>query len=252
MQLTVLGTSPSFPNPGKATSGYLLEESDTCLLVDCGHGVTSVLLSVLDPRQLTGIVISHMHADHFLDLVPLHYAYRFQYRLERPLPLWLPPDGVAILDRVIDVLGLDARMFADMFTVREYVPGEPLILGSVRINFAPTTHFIDAYGMRFSGEEGAGHIGYSSDTAPDERVVGLLRGVELALVEATEVRYAEPGEGKGHLTARLAGELAREAGVERLLLVHYPESMGEEIAAEASKGFGKAAELARQGRSYTV
>jgi ribonuclease BN (tRNA processing enzyme) len=58
MELTVLGASPALPNPGGASAGYLLRDADTTLLIDCGHGVVSVLRSVLDVGELSAIVIS--------------------------------------------------------------------------------------------------------------------------------------------------------------------------------------------------
>src|SRR5919202_1427525 len=70
MRLTVLGKSPSWQDADGACSGYLIEEGDTCLLVDCGNGVFSKLRRYRDYGAVDGVVISHLHADHFLDLVP--------------------------------------------------------------------------------------------------------------------------------------------------------------------------------------
>ena len=74
MRVTVLGKSPSWQDAGGACSGYLIEEGDTAVLMDCGNGVFSKLRRYRDYVAVDAVVLSHLHADHFLDLVPFIYA----------------------------------------------------------------------------------------------------------------------------------------------------------------------------------
>ncbi len=74
MRITVLGKSPSWQDAGGACSGYLVEDGGTRLLLDCGNGVFSKLRQRVDYTELDAVLISHLHADHFLDLVPYSYA----------------------------------------------------------------------------------------------------------------------------------------------------------------------------------
>ena len=74
MQVTVLGKSPSWQDAAGACSGYLVQEGELKLVLDCGNGVFSKLRSVVDYRSISEVLISHLHADHFLDLVPFSYA----------------------------------------------------------------------------------------------------------------------------------------------------------------------------------
>ncbi|MDQ3608154.1 MAG: MBL fold metallo-hydrolase, partial [Actinomycetota bacterium] len=74
MRVTVLGKSPSWPDTGGACSGYLVEEGATALLLDCGNGVFAKLRERLPYARVDAVVISHLHGDHFLDLVPFSYA----------------------------------------------------------------------------------------------------------------------------------------------------------------------------------
>jgi ribonuclease BN (tRNA processing enzyme) len=252
VRLTVLGASPSFPNPGDASSGYLVGAASTTLLVDCGHGVTSVLQTVIDARELNAIVISHMHPDHFFDLIPLKYAFQFRYHPSKPVPLWLPPEGLQVLARLGNALHLPEDFFHDCFQPQEYDPEGSLTVGSMTVDFALTAHFIPAWAMRFSAAGEAGDLGYSSDTGESTNVSRLLQGVSLGLVESTVLEYLEPAEADGHLSAPLAGRLARQADVERLLLTHYPDNLGDRILRAATATFGGPTELARSGRSYEV
>src|SRR5437763_5484042 len=100
MKLTVVGASPSFENPGGASSSYLLGTGTQRILIDCGHGSLGVLRTVIGLSDLTAIVISHMHPDHIFDLVPLAYAYRSLERGRPAPPLHLPPEGIGVLDRL--------------------------------------------------------------------------------------------------------------------------------------------------------
>ena len=92
MRLTVLGRSPARPNPGEACAGYLVEDGGARLLLDIGPGIVAQLLLRHHPDELSGVIISHMHADHMLDLVTLRYVYPWR-RLDpsERLEIILPP-----------------------------------------------------------------------------------------------------------------------------------------------------------------
>jgi len=80
MRLTVLGKSPSWQDADGACSGYLIEEDGTTILLDCGNGVFSKLRRYCDYINVDAVLISHLHADHFLDLVPFSYALTYAPR----------------------------------------------------------------------------------------------------------------------------------------------------------------------------
>ena len=71
MRVRVVGSSASVPRPGRACSCHLIRARGTNLLLDMGTGALANLRIVMDYPDLDGIVITHMHADHFLDLIPL-------------------------------------------------------------------------------------------------------------------------------------------------------------------------------------
>src|SRR6266480_4965322 len=96
MRITVLGKSPSWQDAGGACSGYLIEDGGTTVLLDCGNGVFSKLRQHLDYTELDAVLVSHLHADHFLDLIPYAYALTYAPRQQPvPVPPWPGTDHPA-------------------------------------------------------------------------------------------------------------------------------------------------------------
>lgn len=201
------------------------------MILDFGTGALANALTYLRADEIDAIVISHMHADHFLDLIPLRYALTYGSRTNhRSVPVYLPPGGEAILRGIAGSLSREpgGDFFDGVFAISTYDPSRGLSLGPARLRFAPTLHYVDTFACRYE-IKGANAV-YSADTAPTEALVELAREADLFLCEATLYNgQAEPYGKRGHLTAREAGLMAREAGVRRLALTHYPH----ELTAEA-------------------
>src|SRR5439155_10645385 len=149
LELTVLGGSPAWPNPGQAASGYLIERGEVRMLVDCGTGIAGVLRD-RDPGPLTHILISHFHADHWFDLVPLHFLYLYGAWHDRDRPhLFLPPGGRDTVDRVATIWNGSIASFDRAFEVSEYDPSAELVAGDLQVRFAFTHHYCTCFAMRF-------------------------------------------------------------------------------------------------------
>src|SRR5918911_4544748 len=147
MRLTVLGKSPSWQDAGGACSGYLVEEDDTAVVVDCGNGVFSKLRRFCDYTAVDGVVISHLHADHFLDLVPFAYALLYAPR-QQPGPvdrwpgtdsparprLYAPHGAAETFRRVVGAWG-NEDLIERAFDLVEYGPDAELAVGSLRVRF---------------------------------------------------------------------------------------------------------------------
>ena len=176
-----------------------------------------------------------MHADHFIDLIPLRYALRYGVRRRREkLPLYLPPDGLTMLKTLVSAFADEGGEFiTDVYDVHEYDPSKPLRLGSARIRFAHTAHYIPAFAMRW--EAGGNVVTYSADTAPDDRVIALARESDVFLCEAT-LLHGETEHGmRGHCTAEEAADMARHAGVKKLILTHYGDESTRRDLDEAAR-----------------
>jgi ribonuclease BN (tRNA processing enzyme) len=254
-QVTVLGASPAWANPGGACSGHLVSHRGDHVLLDCGFGILSRLRERLPLDQLRAIVISHLHADHFMDLVPLRYGLKYgKLRTDPRLPLFVPPDAAKFFARLGAALDGDAHFFDDTYRLAEYEPGKRLEIGSLTFDFKPVKHYIPAYAMAVQAGR---KLVYSGDAAPCQSLEDLATGTDLFLCEAAINGLEEDDPllaNRGHMTAAEAADLAQRAGAARLVLVHYRSDPARDGAASAEVRsiFGGPAELAREGKSYRV
>ena len=255
MRVTVLGKSPSWQDAGGACSGYLIEEDDHALLLDCGNGVFGKLRAVRDYVDIHAVVLSHLHADHFLDLVPYAYALAYAPRQQTDTParpvLHAPPGAPATFRRVTGAWGSE-DLIEKAFDLREYSAGDEPAVGPLRLRFGRVDHFVEAFAVEVTSAAGAGRFVFGADTGPSESLVEFARGADLLLVEAT-LPCPEPEGPRGHLTPAEAGEHARRAGVARLVLTHISDELDEAWARdEAAASFGGDVEVAREGAVYDV
>jgi ribonuclease BN (tRNA processing enzyme) len=190
-------------------------------MLDCGTGALGALREICDYAALDAVVITHMHADHFFDLVPLRYGLTYGPSLRAtPLPVWLPPAGEVVLRTVCSGFGRDrATDFLAAFEIRTYDRQTRIELGGVTLSFAQVRHYIDAFAVRAHTETAT--FVYSGDSAPCDALIDLAHGCDLFLCEASLGTSGE-SEPRGHSSAREAGEIAHAAGVRALALTHYP------------------------------
>ncbi len=252
--MTVLGSSCSIPRPGRACSSYLLQYGGTTVLADLGTGAFANLLAHGSLADLDAVVVSHMHADHFLDVIPMRYALKYgKVRTSGKVALYLPPDGANLLRRLTGAFHRESTddFMGEVFDIRSYDPHATLAIGDIAVRFARTHHYIETYAMRF--EAGGKSVTYSADTAPDDRVTELARETNLFICEATLSLAGESEIPLGHSSARQAAQMAGAAAVERLLLTHYPATLdAAAMAADAREMFSGSLQVADDGFSYTV
>lgn len=257
MRVTVLGSGASCPPAGDACAGYLVEDRGHRILLDCGNGVVAALQSHrpdLQPHQIDDVVISHMHPDHFVDLLPLRFRLRREMACgdEPCVRVHLPPGGRRILASILEAVDFPADFFDGVFDLSEYDPSQPLSFGGgpggdgggLEGRFAPGRHYVPSYAVRVEGERS---VVYSGDTAPCDAVVELARESTLFICEATLLQ-PEPGPEYGHCTPAQAGTMANAALAQRLLLCHlWFDSDSEAVRREAAACFSGELAVARAG-----
>ncbi len=249
----VLGKSPAMPDADGANSGYLIDHDGFTALLDCGAGVFSKLRALSDPRRVDAVLISHMHADHMFDLFPFgHALLHHGGQRSGPLPLWLPPGGLEVLDTIDRALSLGGE-FRRAFDAAEYHPAAGLELGSLRASFREVPHYVPTWACDLRAPDGR-HFTFGADSAPNDAEVELAVGTDLLMLEATLGTQEQVGaQLRGHMNAREAGGLGRRAGARKLLLTHYSDSLdAAALRALAQASFGATVELTTQGAHYEL
>jgi ribonuclease BN (tRNA processing enzyme) len=264
LRITVLGKSPSWQDAGGACSGYLIETDGTKVLLDCGNGVFGKLREYADYTEVDAVVISHLHADHFLDLVPYSYALTYAPR-QQPVPVdrWpgvecpacprlITPRGSRdTYRRVVGAWGND-DLIENAFKLEEYEPSDCPQVGPLRFTFQSVPHFTETFAIRIEANGGDTRLVFGADSRPTDDLIEFARGCDLLLVEATLPRPERSGM-RGHLTPREAGEHARKAGARRVVLTHISDELDALWARhEAMAGFGGPVEVAREGATYAL
>jgi ribonuclease BN (tRNA processing enzyme) len=264
MRVTVLGKSPSWQDADGACSGYLVEDGDATVLLDCGNGVFSKLRRYRDYTTVDAVIISHLHADHFLDLVPYAYALTYAPR-QQPVPVarWpgtdaparprlIAPEGAGrTFRRIVGAWGKE-DLIDDAFRLEEYAPDSRVEVGELRARFHEVPHFAPTFAIDFSSRNGSGRFTYGADCRPGKELVEIARDTDLLLVEATLPRPERTGD-RGHMTPAEAGDHARRAGARRVVLTHISDELDELWAREqGAETFGGPVEVAREGATYLV
>jgi ribonuclease BN (tRNA processing enzyme) len=252
MKVTVLGCSGSVPGPDSPASGYLIEADGYRLLLDLGHGAFGALQQYAQPADIDAIVISHLHADHCIDLTAYVVALRYGgvgYRLRGPdkrIPLIGVPGTRDRLEAAYDPLARKLGLH-ELFSFATPTASE---LGPFSMSYALMNHPTPTNAVRIGWNDRA--LVYSADTGESSELIKLAQGADVLVCEAS-VGPDEEVIPDLHLTGRQAGEHADRAGVDRLIVTHVPPWNSRQVAAdEAADAFHGAVEVAHPGAEYWI
>lgn len=239
MFLTVLGRYGPYPRPGGACSGYLFEQGDTRVLVDCGSGVLSRLMETVRPERLDAIVLSHLHFDHCSDLFVMRYALDQQDAApdggKRSIPLYAPSEPFETLRALTNGALFDPHIVKG---------GDEIQIGSLHFAFTPMAHPVPTNGMRITDETGAS-LFFTGDTKPFPGMEACALGADALLADACFVDETQKGP---HMNVREACGLARNARVKTLYLTHLWGKFDTEEALKKEIDFPAAFVVKERGR----
>jgi len=244
-QVTVLGSSGSYASASNPCTGLLLRSGSTAVLLDCGPGTLGPLQRHIDPADLTAIVITHCHPDHWLELPVLRNVFTYFH-----------PCGS------MPVYGTARTMEMDhAVTAHPGEPGDPidwlaidessrLTIGEMSFSFSRTDHPVETLAVRV--DAGSASFAFTSDTGPAWQASALGEGVDLLIHEASHLSDLEDHQ-IPHTSARQAGISGRIAGARRLVLTHLVPGADIELhLAEASATFGDTVAYALPDTTFTI
>jgi ribonuclease BN (tRNA processing enzyme) len=248
MRLTIVGCAGSFPGPDSPASCYLVEHDGHRIVLDMGNGAFGHLQRHTDVYAIDGVVLSHLHADHCLDIAAYYVARKYHPDGPKPVIPVLGPTGTAErMARAYD-LPPEEGMHGE-FEFRDHV--DETEIGPFRIRTARVNHPVETYGIRV--EAGGRSLVFSGDTGSCDPLVELARGTDLALFEASFLSRYPDLPPNLHLTAAQAADHATRAGVDKLILTHLvPWTPQDETLEEADAVFGGALALAAPGLAVAL
>jgi ribonuclease BN (tRNA processing enzyme) len=216
MRLSVLGAGPAYTDVYDAAgAAYLVTHGDTSLLLDLGHGSFSRIFRDQRPEDLDAVVISHLHPDHFVDLVPMRHYLRYEFQPPRRMRV-LGPSG---LDARLDALHAEPGFSAQALDTE--VLGETTrTIGELTLESRKVWHTDESYAFRvaIAGSDAPGLV-YSGDCGSPDDLAPLIHPGDALLIEVAFGVGPGPA-GVPHLTGEQVGRLAAATQPGRVLLTH--------------------------------
>ena len=248
LELFVAGAGPAYTDrPGATGAAYLVRHGSTAILLDLGQGSLPRVVGEVDPSDLDAVVISHLHPDHFVDLVALRHFLRYGFDPPRRVRV-LAPAGLA---GRLDALHAEPGFSAESLDCANLAEG-PLILGNLRLEASLVTHTAESYAFRVAAP-GADHgLVYSGDCGRAADLAPLIQPGDTLLCEVSFGPGPVP-DGVNHLDGPAVGELAATAGVGRVLLTHLQMGYSEAATiASVRSRFDGPVELVEPGSRFTI
>jgi len=249
VKLTVVGSAGTFPGPASACSSYLVEHEGFRLLLDVGNGSIGALQTACGLLGPDAVIVSHLHGDHYLDLVTWTYARRYHPDGRAPvLPVYGPR---AIKGAVAAAFGREVTPLLDeVYDFRGLDRDQRIEVGPFTVDLAHVNHPVETFGMRVSADGRS--LAYSADSGACDALVDLAEDADLFLCEASYLD-GEDNPPNIHLTGRDAAEYAGKADVGRLVLTHLvPWGDEDRTVGEATAAYDGDLAVARSLDAYQI
>jgi ribonuclease BN (tRNA processing enzyme) len=231
--VTIIGSGAPQYNAKRSGPSALIQHHGRHLLVDMGNGTQARLNELgLSPRSLDALLLTHHHLDHNEEFIPILLHRQIS---GGDVDIVGPPGVARLVDFAGDFYKEDAayRMGrrgrtsdeAGKARVREVTGGERFMLGEVQVTTAEVPHSIKTVAYRF--DAGGKSIVISGDLTYSTNLVELARGADVLVLDAGGALVRQGmRQGGGdrqpaaHPSAQDVRNMARQAGVKKLVLTH--------------------------------
>lgn len=248
MELTVLGAGPAYTSrPGATGAAYLVRSGTTAILLDLGQGSFPRLMAELEPSDLAAVFISHLHPDHFIDLVPLRHYLRYEFKPGRRVRVF----GPSGLDGRLDCLHAQPGFTAEALDINALTAGS-IAIEALGVEARLVTHTNESYAFRVAPGPAERGLVYSGDCGRADDLAPLIRPGDTLLSEVSFGPSPVP-PGAAHLNSEAVAELAASTGVGRVLLTHLQMGNDERATVEAVRArFNGPVELVEPGSRLEI
>ena len=192
----------------------------------------------MDFRNLKAVLLSHLHSDHISDLLVMRYA--LQLKKCPPMPLYLP----ATPENMFDIFAAEKS-----FATTVIKDGMHITVAGVHVEFCRMAHSVESYAVRL--QSGSKTFVYSGDTSLNDDLAAFARNADLLLIDAQFSNENLPFH-PPHLSAAQAAQIAKKAGIKRLLLTHINPEQNEKTLLAQAKEIFKHSDIAVENREYNI
>jgi ribonuclease Z len=246
MKLTFLGTGAgNFHGSRRQLCSAFFEG----VLLDCGAGTTGRLHDAALFDGVDGILISHLHTDHFAGLFDF-LLHTFIFQRKRPLTIVSPP-GLSPILRAMNEVAAMVRDPSELYELRLIEGLRPeATIGSWEARAIPLDH--TAYNLGYLLTRDDATLFYTGDTRYPA-VPESLRA-DVVIHESTfSDRHATLAHEYGHSTASQAAQTATQMNASRLFLTHIGSREGteSEVLQEVKAAF-RDSTVAEDCRQYDI
>ena len=247
-EVYVLGAGTPTPTPARFGSAHALKLGDDVLMFDCGPAATHKLVKAgLFPTQVDYLFFTHHHFDHNVDY-PCFLLSRWDQGAGKENKLQV--FGPNLTEKITEGLIGENGVFADDWKARvnhplsqqvfvnrggalprkppsvdakDVGPGPVLSANGWRVTAATGDHvqpWLDSLAYRVDSPSAS--IIFTGDTSPCASVIDLAQGADVMLCMCWDNQEVmeQAGESGGQCGTTGAAQMAQEAGVKKLVLVH--------------------------------
>lgn len=245
LKITIIGDSSCIPDVRREVACFLINGKH---LVDTGWcAALRMREQGFDPLALESIIITHFHQDHYIGLPQLLFYIGLRKRPGPPLVIAGPSENLQRIVEAADAF-LQVPRFPELAVNRKLVPlaaGDTFETPELRFE-AFATHHVSGKNLieqalvhKVTDKASGACAVFTGDTHHHPPIAEFARGASLLIHDGV------------HTAPKDAARIARQAGVKRLALIHYPHSRAAQILAEARAVFPDT-ELAEEGRTLEV
>ena len=235
MKLTILGSGTAVPSLQRNSSSLLLQEDGNHSLFDFGYGALHRLLKLgLTYHDIDRVYFTHNHPDHMCDLVPFLFGSRYHLDpREKELEIVAGPGFREYFEGLMGAY--NRWLIPTTYNIKITEQGEATrTYGNLSVTTEKVKHIAMSRGYRVTGSDGK-TFAVSGDTDYCDGMIRLGKEADLMVLECA---FPEELKVAGHLVPKLAGQLAREAGCNKLCLTHfYPPCELEEVRSQCAEEF---------------
>lgn len=269
MLIKICGTVSPHCHGNNNCPGFLIVEKDTKILLDCGNGITSQLNMEEDLENLI-IIISHLHKDHYGDLLSLAYTSYVHHNLgllNNKIKVYLPKPNYKLeeltytnlrkekVTRIQEPTIVDYNYLTNLgneqyLEFATYDENTILELNDLELTFARNPHQVNTYSAKVTTKSNS--IVYSADTGYQGNILEeFAKNVDLLICESTYLKE-HLRKVDNHLYAYEAGLIAKKAQPKKLLLTHFWPNIAKEKYLEEARKIFSSTEVAQEGKVLTL